>query len=121
LTALVISGLAKVIITQASKQKLMIKLSGITIMDIITKVKNETLITSTKGFQRGELVHIFMNYNQLNRINISVPSESTGTNTLFTKEMNVTANVTGNFKDLAIEANKLSDNINRSGNARFGY
>lgn len=55
-TALEISRLAEVIITQASKQKLMIKVSGMSITDAITHVENETLIITTKGFHRGESV-----------------------------------------------------------------
>lgn len=55
-TTLEISRLAEVIITQASKQKLMIKVSGMSITDAITHVENETLIITTKGFHRGESV-----------------------------------------------------------------
>ena len=58
-TALEISGLAEVIITQASTQKLEISVSGMPITDVLTKVENETLIITTKGFHRGESVKVF--------------------------------------------------------------
>lgn len=118
-TGLEISGLAEVIITQASKQKLMIKVSGISIKDVITQVENETLIITTKSFHRGESVLVFVNYNQLNSMNTSGSTELTGTNTLFTKPMIVTTNVAENIKDLAIKADKLTVSITGSDNTNL--
>ena len=116
-TALAVSGLAEVIITQASKEKLMVKVSGMPITDVVTKVENETLIITTKGFHRGESVQVFVNYNQLNSISTSGTAELTGTNTLNTQQMLVTTSGAGDIKDLAIKADKLTVNINGSGNA----
>ena len=67
-TALKISGLAEVIITQADEQKLVVKVSGMPIEDVVTIVENETLIITTKGFHRGESVQVFVHYDQLNNI-----------------------------------------------------
>ncbi|MFT5634621.1 MAG: hypothetical protein ACI89T_000047 [Cognaticolwellia sp.] len=118
-TALEVSGLAEVIITQASKQKLMIKVSGMPITDVVTKVENETLIITTKGFHRGESVQVFVTYNQLNSISTSGSAELTGTNTLNTEQMIVTTNGAGDIKDLAIKADKLTVSINGAGNANL--
>jgi hypothetical protein len=116
-TALEISGLAEVIITQASKQKLLVKVSGMPITDVVTKVENETLIITTKGFHRGESVQVFVSYNELNSISTSGSAELTGTNILNTQQMIVTTNGAGDIKDLAIKADKLTVSINGAGNA----
>jgi hypothetical protein len=116
-TALKISGLAEVIITQADEQKLVVKVSGMPIEDVVTIVENETLIITTKGFHRGESVQVFVSYNQLNNINTSGSAELTGTNTLNTQHMVITTNGAGDIKDLAIKADKLTVSINDSGNA----
>jgi hypothetical protein len=118
-TALEISGLAEVIITQANTQKLEISVSGMPITDVLTKVENETLMITTKGFHRGESVKVFVNYNQLNSINTSGSAELTGTNTLNTKQMTITTNGAGDIKDLAIKADTLKVSINGSGNANL--
>ena len=118
-SALEISGLAEVIITQASKQKLIVKVSGMPITDVVTKVENETLMITTKGFHRGESVEVFVNYNQLNSISTSGSAELTSTNTLNTQQMLVTTNGAGDIKDLAIKAHKLKVSINGAGNANL--
>jgi len=118
-TALEISGLAEVIITQASKQSLVVKASGMPITDVITKVENGTLIITTKGFHQGESVQVFLSYNQLNSITTSGSAELTGTNTLNTQEMKVTTNGAGDIKDLAIKAGSVMVSINGSGNANL--
>jgi hypothetical protein len=118
-TALEISGLAEVIITQASKQKLIIKVSGMPITDVVTKVENETLMITTKGFHRGESVQVFVNYNQLNSISTSGSAELTSTNTLNTQQMLVTTNGAGDIKNLPIKADKLTVSINGAGNANL--
>jgi hypothetical protein len=118
-TALEISGLAEVIITQSSKQKLVVKVSGMPITDVITKVENETLIITTKGFHSGESVQVFVHYTQLKSIRTSGSAELTGTNTLNTQQMIVTTNGAGDIKDLAIKADTLNVSINGSGNANL--
>jgi hypothetical protein len=116
-TALKISGLAEVIITQAKVQKLVVQVSGMPIADVVTTVENETLIITTKGFHRGESVQIFVHYNQLNSISTSGSAELTGTNTLNTQHMSITTNGSGDIKDLTIKADTLKVSINDSGNA----
>lgn len=118
-TSLEVSGLAEVIITQASKQKLIIKVSGMPITDVVTKVENETLMITTKGFHRGESVQVFVNYNQLNSISTSGSAELTSTNTLNTQQMLVTTNGAGDIKNLPIKADKLTVSINGAGNANL--
>jgi hypothetical protein len=118
-TALEISGLAEVIITQASEQKVEIIVSGMPITDVVTKVENETLIITTKGVHRGESVQVFVNYNQLNSISASGSAELTGTNTLNTQQMLVTTNSAGDIEDLTIKADKLTVSINGNGNANL--
>lgn len=118
-TALEISGLAEVIITQASEQKVEINVSGMPITDVVTKVDDETLIITTKGVHRGESVQVFVNYNQLNSISTSGSAELTGTNTLNTQQMLVTTNGAGDIKDLTIKADKLTVSINGNGNANL--
>ena len=116
-TALQISGLAEVIITQASEQKLVVKVSGMPITDVVTTVENETLIITTKGFHRGESVQVFVHYKQLNSISTSGSAELTSTNTLNTQHMSITTNGAGDIKDLTIKADTLKVSINDSGNA----
>jgi hypothetical protein len=118
-TALEISGLAEVTITQASKQQVVVKVSGMPITDVVTKVENGTLLITTKGFHRGESVQVFVHYNQLNSISTSGSAELTGTNTLNTQKMLVTTNGAGDIKDLAIKADKLTMSINGAGNANL--
>lgn len=118
-TALEISGLAEVIITQASNQKLEVKVSGMPITDVITEIENETLFITTKGSHRGESVQVFVHYHQLNSISTSGSAELTGTNTLNTQQMLVTTNGAGDIKDLAIKADKLTVSINGAGNANL--
>jgi hypothetical protein len=118
-TALEISGLAEVIITQGSKQEVMIKVSGMPITDVITIVENETLMITTKGFHRGESVKVFVNYEKLNSISTSGSAELRATNTLNTQEMQVTTNGAGDIKDLTIKADKLTVSINGAGNANL--
>ena len=116
-TALEISGLAEVFITQAEKQTLMVKVSGMQIKDVVTKVENETLKITTKGFHRGESVKVYVNYNQLNSISTSGSAELTGTNALNTQQMSITTNGAGDIKALAITADHLIVSINGAGNA----
>lgn len=118
-TALEISGLAEVIITQASEQKVEIIVSAMPITDVVTKVENETLIITTKGVHRGESVQVFVNYNQLNSISTSGSAELTGTNTLNTQQMFVTTNSAGDIEDLTIKADKLTVSINGNSNANL--
>ena len=118
-TALKISGLAEVIITQANEQKLVVQVSGMPIADVVTTVENETLIITTKGFHRGESVQVFVHYNQLNSISTSGSAELTSTNTLNTQHMNITTNGAGDIKDLTIKADTLKVSINDSGNAHL--
>jgi hypothetical protein len=118
-TALEVSGLVEVIITQASKQTLEIKVSGMPITDVVTKVENETLIITTKGFHSGESVKVFVNYNHLNSISTSGSAELTGTNIVNTQQMSVTTNGAGDIKNLAIKADALTVSINGSGNANL--
>jgi hypothetical protein len=118
-TALEVSGLAEVIITQASQQQLVIKVSGMPISDVVTKVENEKLIITTKGFHRGESVQVFVNYNQLNSISSSGSAQLTGTNTLVTQHMLITTDGAGDIIDLAIKADELTVSINGSGNANL--
>jgi hypothetical protein len=118
-TALEVSGLAEVIITQANEQKLVVKVSGMPIEDVVTIVENETLIITTKGFHRGESVKVFVHYNQLNSISTSGSAELTGTNTLNTQHMSITTNGSGDIKDLTIKADTLKVSINDSGNANL--
>ena len=116
-TALKISGLAEVIITQANEQKLVVKVSGMPIADVVTTRENETLTITTKGYHRGESVQVFVNYKQLNSISTSGSAELTSTNTLNTKHMSITTNGAGDIKYLTIKADTLKVNINDSGNA----
>ncbi|MFQ3193308.1 MAG: hypothetical protein ACI9N3_000120 [Colwellia sp.] len=118
-TALKISGLVEVIITQANEQKLVVQVSGMPIADVVTTVENETLIITTKGFHRGESVQVFVHYNQLNSISTSGSAELTSTNTLNTQHMNITTNGAGDIKDLTIKADTLKVSINDSGNAHL--
>jgi len=118
-TALRISGLAEVIITQASEQKLVVKVSGMPITDVVTTVENETLIITTKGFHRGESVQVFVNYNQLNSISTAGSAELIGMNTLNTSHMKIITNGAGDIKDLTIKADTLTVSINDSGNAKL--
>lgn len=118
-TALKISGLAEVIITQANEQKLVVKVSGMPITDVVTTVENETLTITTKGFHRGESVQVFVNYSQLNSISTSGSAELTSTNTLNTQHMSITTNGAGDIKDLTIKADTLKVSINDSGNAHL--
>ncbi|WP_019028535.1 GIN domain-containing protein [Colwellia piezophila] len=118
-TALAVSGLAEVIITQGEQQALLVKVSGMPISDVVTTVENETLLITTKGFHRGESVQVFVNYNQLYSISTSGSAELTGTNTLNTKEMLITTNGAGDIKSLAIKADTLTVSINGAGNANL--
>ena len=117
--ALEVSGLAEVIITQANEQKLLIKVSNMPLKDVVTYIKNETLIITTKGFHRKESVKVFVHYNQLNSISTSGSAELTATNTLNTQQMLITTNGAGDIKNLAIKADKLIVSINGSGNANL--
>jgi hypothetical protein len=118
-SALEVSGLAEVIITQADTQKIEVRVSGMPITDVITKVENDILVITTKGFHRGESVKVFVNYNQLNSISVSGSAEVTGTNILNTQQMIVTTNRAGDIKDLVIKADNLIVNINGAGNANL--
>lgn len=118
-SALRISGLTEVIITQGDQHKLVVKVSGIPITDVITKVKNGTLVITTQGFHRGESVLVFVNYHQLNSISTSGSAELTGTNILNTHKMMITTDGAGDIKNLAIKADTLTVSINGSGNANL--
>ena len=118
-TALKISGLAEVIITQADQQKLLVKVSGMPITDVITKVENGTLVITTQGFHRGESVQVFVNYNQLNSIGTSGSAELTSTNILNTQKLLIKTNGAGDIKNLALKADTLTVSINGSGNANL--
>lgn len=116
-TDLKISGLAEVIITQADQQELIVKVSGMPITDVVTTVEGETLVITTKGFHRGESVQVFVNYNLLNRIEISGSAELSGMNTLNTKQMLIKTGGAGDIKNLSINADTLTVSINGAGNA----
>jgi hypothetical protein len=118
-TALQISGLAEVILTQANEQKLVVKVSGMPITDVVTTVENETLIITTKGFHSGESVQVFVHYNQLNSISTSGSAELTSTNTLNAQHMSITTNGAGDIKNLTIKADTLKVSINGAGNANL--
>lgn len=118
-TALKISGLAEVIITQSDQPQLFLEVSGMPMSDVITKVVNDTLIITTKGFHSGESVQVFVHYNQLNSIAISGAAQLIGTNILNTQQLTITTNDAGDIKDLTIKADTLVVKINGAGNAHL--
>ncbi len=116
-SALEVSGLVEVFITQSNGQKLRVEVSGIPITDVITIVENGTLMITTRGIHRGESVQVYLNYQKLERIKTSGSAELTGTNTLNANQLLVTTSGSGDIKELSIKANTLSVSINGAGNA----
>jgi len=112
-----ISGLAEVFITNAKTQGIVVKVSGMPISDVITRVDEGTLVVSTNGYHSGESVKIYVNYVQLNSIHISGSAEVTGTNTLVADELLLTTGDSGDIKSLDIKSHHLTVSINDSGNA----
>lgn len=112
-----ISGLAEVFITQADAQNIVVKVSGMPITDVITRVEDDTLFITTKGFHRGESVEVYVTYVQLENIAISGSAELTGTNTLNADSLLLTTGAAGDIKSLEIAAESLSVSINGAGNA----
>lgn len=115
--ALDISGLAEVFITQAETQNIVVKVSGMPITDVITRVEENTLFITTKGFHQGESVEVYVNYVHLEKIGISGSAELTGTNTLNADSLLITTVAAGDIKSLEIAAGSLSVSINGAGNA----
>jgi hypothetical protein len=118
-TALKVSGLAEVIITQSDRPQLFLEVSGMPMSDVITKVVNNTLIITTKGFHSGESAQVFVHYNQLNSIAISGAAQLIGTNILNTQQLTITTDNAGDIKNLAIKADTLVVKINGAGNAHL--
>ena len=112
-----ISGLAEVFITQADAQNIVVKVSGMPITDVITRVEDNTLFITTKGFHRGESVEVYVTYVHLENIAISGSAELTGTNTLNADSLLLTTAAAGDIKSLQIAAESLSVSINGAGNA----
>ena len=101
-SALEVSGLVEVFITQSNGQKLRVEVSGMPITDVITIV---------------ESVQVYLNYQKLERIKTSGSAELTGTNTLNANQLLITTSGSGDIKELSIKANTLSVSINGAGNA----
>lgn len=112
-----ISGLAEVFITNAKTQGIVVKVSGMPISDVITRVDEDTLVVSTNGSHSGESVKVYVNYVQLNSIHITGSAEVTGTNTLVADDLLLTTGDSGDIKNLDIKADHLTVRINDSGNA----
>ena len=112
-----ISGLAEVFITQADTQDIVVKVSGMPITDVITRVEEGTLFITTKGFHRGESVEVYVTYVNLEKIGISGSAELTGSNTLNADSLLITTAAAGDIKSLKIAAKSLSVSINGAGNA----
>ncbi|OBP16704.1 hypothetical protein A5320_04780 [Rheinheimera sp. SA_1] len=112
-----ISGLAEVFITNAKTQGIVVKVSGMPISDVITRVDEGTLVVSTNGYHSGESVKVYVNYVQLNSIHIAGSAEVTGTNTLVADDLLLTTGDSGDIKNLEIKADHLTVRINDSGNA----
>jgi hypothetical protein len=112
-----ISGLAEVFITNAKTEGVVVKVSGMPISDVITRVDEGTLIVSTNGYHSGESVKVYVNYVQLNSIHITGSAEVTGTNTLVADELLLTTGDSGDINSLDIKAHHLTVRINDSGNA----
>ena len=116
-SALDISGLAEVFITQADTQEIMVKVSGMPMTDVITRVEDGTLFITTQGFHRGESVQVYVTYVHLEEISTSGSAELTGTNILNADSLLITTAAAGDIKSLEIAANSLLVNINGAGNA----
>ena len=116
-SSLDISGLAEVFITQADSQDIVVKVSGMPITDVITRVEESTLFITTKGFHRGESVEVYVTYVQLEKISISGTAELTGENRLNADSLLITTGAAGDIKSLEIAAESLSISINGAGNA----
>ena len=112
-----ISGLAEVFITNAKTEGVVVKVSGMPISDVITRVDEGTLIVSTNGYHSGESVKVYVNYVQLNSIHITGSAEVTGTNTLVADELLLTTGDSGDINSLDIKAHHLTVRIKDSGNA----
>ena len=120
-----ISGLAEVFITQAGTQadsqagtqNIVVKVSGMPITDVITRVEQDTLFVTTKGFHQGESVKVYVTYVHLENITTSGSAELTGTNTLHADALLITTAAASDIKRLKIMANNLSVSINGAGNA----
>ncbi len=116
-TALKVSGLAEVFITQSQEEHVKVVVSGMPISDVLTRVEGETLLVTTQGFHSGESVEVYVSYLQLNSIMTAGSAELTGTNKLIGKELTLTTSGAGDIRDLDIEVETLIVNINGAGNA----
>ena len=116
-SAIEVSGLAEVFITQSNSESVKVKVSGMPITDVITRVDNGKLIVTTKGFHSGESVKVYVNYLQLESIQTDGAAELRGTNTLNAEELTISTSGAGDIKELDIIASKLDVNINGAGNA----
>lgn len=116
-SSLDVSGLVEVYITQADSQSIVVKVSGMPITDVITRVEDGTLFVTTKGFHQGESVQVYVAYVHLEKISTSGSAELTGSNILNADSLLISTADAGDIKSLEIAANSLSISINGAGNA----
>lgn len=75
------------------------KVSGISMDDVITRTENGKLTVTIKGFHSGETVKVYVNYHTLNAISVSGAAEL--------------------FAEQSVNADSLTINISGAGNAEL--
>ena len=114
-----VSGLADVYITQSEFNRLSMKVRGMPIADVLTKVEGGVLNISTKGSHSGESVKVYVDYRQLINIRVGGAATLKGLNKLVTNKLIVKTEDAGDVDYLEIEATDLVVSINDSGNANL--
>ncbi|MDG1905700.1 MAG: DUF2807 domain-containing protein [Arenicella sp.] len=113
-----VGGLVNVKIQQGNKVGVDVRAYGIAMQDIITKVKDETLLVTTKGSHRGESIAINVTYTNLLAIKTSGAATIETMGVLKGESLKIEITDAGDA-NLELDVNRLNIDMRGAGNLRL--
>lgn len=113
-----VSGLVNVKIQQGNKVGIDVRAYGIAMQDIITTVKDETLLVTTEGSHRGESIAINVTYTKLLAIKTSGAATIETKGVLKGESIKIKITEAGDA-NLALDVNRLNIVMQGAGNLRL--
>jgi hypothetical protein len=113
-----VGGLVNVQIQHGDKAKIEVRAYGIAMEDIITEVKNATLLVTTKGAHSGESISIKVTYTDLLAIKTSGAASIKTDGALRTDSIKIEITDAGDA-NLELDVNRLNIDMRGNGNLKL--